>query len=112
MVTHWNKLILSQGECACKSVHATRLHHQDFPELWVECGTPADAVEHLLNQFARALDGASSRRHRESCLKAIAEVKAFAQHFDLQGGGRKASPCRSPLRDEHVMGPRLSSDQA
>ena len=77
MVTNPNQVIAQTGECACHSVHITRIHHRHFPEIRAECGTAAEGATHLSNHLARELEAAGDNWHRESIEQAVADVQAY-----------------------------------
>lgn len=94
-----SRVIVEDGLCACCSVHTKQLHHRDFPEIRVECGSVAEGVTHLTNQLARAREGIQSVWRREAIDQAIADVGAY---FDSLEEGR---PVRAP---QCTCGPRAA----
>ncbi|HWE39908.1 MAG TPA: hypothetical protein VG406_25380 [Isosphaeraceae bacterium] len=79
---HDGRLVVTEAECACHSVHTKHVHHRDFPEIWAECSTLAEGIKHLGQQLARALEGARSAWHREAMQHAIDDVDAFHKALD------------------------------
>jgi len=77
MESDHSRVILRKGDCALHSVHTARLHHRDFPELWVECESPEAAVSHLINQMVRALDSTASQHRRAAIASAIKDIQAL-----------------------------------
>lgn len=73
MTTDQSRVIVTTGA----TPGATRVHHQDFPEIRAEGETPQVAASHLVNQLTRALDSALTQWRRETIQHAIAEVQAF-----------------------------------
>ena len=75
-----NRVEVDSGVCDCHTIHSTHAHHRDFPDNQAEGETPAYAAVRLITQFACVLDTASDRWRREAVERAIADVKAFAEH--------------------------------
>ncbi|MBX6313270.1 MAG: hypothetical protein IRY99_10210 [Isosphaeraceae bacterium] len=70
-------IIVEAGECACQSVHTTRVHHRDFPEIWSEASSASEGAEYLAKQLARAAESARSQWHRDAIQNATADVNEF-----------------------------------
>ena len=80
-------VIVEDGLCVCHSVPFKRIHHRDFPEIWVEAGTVAEGVARLADMLYLYQEGARSAWHRETLDLAIAEVAEFLDAL-LAGTGR------------------------
>jgi hypothetical protein len=76
-------------------IRHTRIHHRHYPEVRGEGRSLADAVAHLMNQLATALDFAHGRE-REAIERAIADVRAIR-------------PRQRPQLHDAVVAPELSS---
>jgi hypothetical protein len=76
--TGTSRVFVTSGLCGCHSVPTTQVHHGDFPEVWAEGETPADAADFLIKQLTRNLDSAASLRRRGAVESAINDVRAFA----------------------------------
>jgi hypothetical protein len=61
----------------CAGMHATRVHHRNFPELCGEGATPYEAglalLKHLISQTGAVAEGCK----RDALEQVIAEVRAF-----------------------------------
>jgi hypothetical protein len=77
MATHSSKVIATRGICAGHSVHATLVHHRDFPELWAEGGTAVEAAKCLARMLSNALADCSSAWRRAAIAKAISDVAEY-----------------------------------
>ncbi len=75
MTTEPSTVIVSTGATA----NASQVHHRDFPEIRAEGENPKVAAGNLVNQLTRALDSALTTWRRDTILKAISEVEAFAK---------------------------------
>jgi hypothetical protein len=60
-------------------VHASCVHHRDFPEVRGEGRSPEDAAVRLAELLSRTLDNAPSGWRREILERAIGDVRAFAE---------------------------------
>jgi hypothetical protein len=60
------------------AVHASAVHHRDFPEVQGEGHWPEAAAARLAELLARTLDSASSDWRRERLEQTIEDVRAFA----------------------------------
>ena len=97
MSTEQERIIVKDGLCAHCAVHTKKAHHSDFPEVWAECGSTAEAVSHLADQLSLYREGAQSTWHREGVDDAIADVVAFLGA--LSGAERDAeAACRCEAR--------------
>lgn len=84
-----SRVVVAEGVCDCHTIHSTRAHHRDFPEIQAEGESPAHAVAQLINQLATALDTVPDRGHREAIEQAIADVKSFAEQEARDFGQRE-----------------------
>jgi hypothetical protein len=80
MDTDRNRIIVSPDVCDDRAIHATRLHHRDFPEIHAEGESVAAAGTYLANLLVRALDNAPSDYRRTVAAQALADVRAFVSH--------------------------------
>ncbi len=46
-------VIICESTCGCSSIHTVTAHHRNYPEIAVEAGSVARAVEHLERLLAR-----------------------------------------------------------
>lgn len=60
------------------AIHATAVHHREFPEVCGEGDSPQDAATRLADLLARTLDSAPSDWRRGQLEQAIEDVRAFA----------------------------------
>jgi hypothetical protein len=97
MLTERERIVVTDGLCACCAVHTKKAHHRDFPEVWAECGSVAEAVAHLADQLSRYREGAQSAWHREGIDGAIADVTAFLGALS-RSGREPESACRCGVR--------------
>ena len=77
MSTDKRRVVANDSLCSHCSVHAKRLHHRDFPEIWSEAGSDHESARHLSHQLTRAREGARNDWHREAIDRAIADVDSF-----------------------------------
>jgi hypothetical protein len=82
MRTDPNRVIVTNGKCACLAVHTTLVHHRDFPEIWAEGGSLLEGAAHLSQLLAGALEAAQSKWHRDAIELAIADVAEFVGRLD------------------------------
>ena len=61
------------------AVHASAVHHRDFPEVQGEGESPEDAAARLADLLARTMDSAPSDWRRDQLQRAIEDVRAFAR---------------------------------
>ncbi len=71
-------VIICESTCGCSSVHTVTAHHRSYPEIAVEAGSAARAVEHLERLLARALDYDVDSSRREALQQAVADVRRCA----------------------------------
>jgi hypothetical protein len=79
MQANKDRVIVIQGDCACHSVHTTKVHHRDFPEIWTEAGSPLEGAAYLIGCLSRAQDAFRTSWHRLALDEAIADVEAFLE---------------------------------
>ncbi len=84
-----NRVTVCQGECVCHSIQNLHVFHRDFPEIWSEGNTPAEAAEHLAHQLWLAAEAARSQWQRDAVEQAIADVAAFREGLPAAAGGEK-----------------------
>jgi hypothetical protein len=96
MRTDTCRVVVAPGTCACHSVHTIHAHHHDFPEIWAQGGTPAEAAAQLVNQLVRALEAVGSRRRRDSFMQALADVRAFLESLESTASEGPAAACDYP----------------
>ncbi len=71
-------LVIQESTCIQSSVHTVTVHHRNFPELAVEAGTTARALEHLEQLLERTLDYDSETWQREALQAAVGDVRRYA----------------------------------
>ena len=81
METDPNRVIVSEGTCDCHSVHLTRVHHQDFPDVHAEGETPAIAAAYLAGQLTRILDAPLDATSRESAEELSTTLGSSCNHM-------------------------------
>jgi hypothetical protein len=82
METDQDRLIVSEGSRDCHSVHLTRVHHHDFPDVHAEGETPAIAAAFLAGELIRILDAPPDAASRESAERALDDIRRFIQSHD------------------------------
>jgi nucleotide-binding universal stress UspA family protein len=85
-----DRVRVSNGRCGCGVITA-HVHHRDFPELWAEGGSPAEAAANLSGRLAQARECCSAGWPRDELSRAIADVHAFRTGLDESDGGRTAA---------------------
>lgn len=78
-----SRIVVTPGVCRdCHSVHTTRLYHRDYPEVWAEAESPAQAAAELADRLNIVLQSAPERWRSEPVRTAIADVRAFIARGD------------------------------
>ena len=72
-----NRIIVADALCCACSTDTVQVHHENFPEMWVEGRSAEEAVDILSDRLSAALDAVSDRVHRDAILSALADVRAF-----------------------------------
>jgi hypothetical protein len=68
-----SRVIVTSGATAA----ASSAHHHEFPEIRAEGSSAREAVAHLANKLALALDTALTEWRRQCLGRAIADVQAY-----------------------------------
>ena len=79
MISNPNQVIVMTEESPILQVHASSVHHRDFPEVHAEGRSPEDAAARLADLLSQGLESAPSQWRREILERAIADVRAFAE---------------------------------
>ena len=92
MLTNLSPVIvkLSEGDVAVAS--SKLVHHRNFPEIRAEASSALEALAHLRNMLARALDGVGSIYHRSLIEEAISDVAEVIAGLD-SGEQSHELPC-------------------
>jgi hypothetical protein len=77
MISDPSQVVVMYEQHSMLQVHATSVHHRDFPEVHAEGRSPEDAAARLAELLSRSLDSAPSRWRREILERAIADVRSF-----------------------------------
>ncbi|SIO61323.1 hypothetical protein SAMN05444166_6722 [Singulisphaera sp. GP187] len=99
-------LIVEDALCASCSVHTTRVHHSDFPEIRAECGSVADGVALLVKHLKCARENAQSNWRHELIDRAIADATEFLNAMAEAGPNHEAF-CRCVARIPDQIEPML-----
>ncbi len=83
METDRNRVIVAEGACDCHSVHLTRVHHHDLPDIHAEGETPAIAAVDLAGQLTRILDAPLGAASRESAERALDDIRLSIESHEL-----------------------------
>jgi hypothetical protein len=78
MSSNPDQVVVTPAGYSVLAVHASAVHHRDFPEVQGEGDTPEDAAGRLADLLARTLDSAPSDWRRGTIERAIDDVRAFA----------------------------------
>jgi hypothetical protein len=73
-----DQVIITPAGHSILAVHASAVHHRDFPEVQGEGHSPEAAATRLAEMLARTLDSVPSDWRREKLQQAIEDVRAFA----------------------------------
>jgi hypothetical protein len=73
-----DQVVVTPAGHSILAVHASAVHHREFPEVRGEGDSPEDAAARLADLLTRNLDDAPSDWRRENIERAIEDVRAFA----------------------------------
>jgi hypothetical protein len=95
MMTNPSQVIVTTEDYPFHSVHGLSVHHRDFPEVRGEGSSPEDAAARLAEKLSRTLDSVPSDCRRETLVRAIEDVKAFAMRDRAQSASGRSTIPRS-----------------
>lgn len=72
-----SQLVVTAEEHESPSVHASYVHHREFPEIRGEGESPRIAATRLAEHLVLSLEHAPSAWRRECILRAIEDVRAY-----------------------------------
>jgi hypothetical protein len=75
MFTDLSRVHIHRGRIACLTVNTTHVHHRDFPEIWTEGGSAAEATGLLISKLSMASETTPSDWQRSAILQAICDVR-------------------------------------
>jgi hypothetical protein len=78
MLSNPDRVVVTSVGYSVLAIHASAVHHRDFPEVQGEGDSPEDAAHRLEELLTRTLDSAPSDWRRENIERAIEDVRAFA----------------------------------
>ncbi len=79
MSSDLSQIIVTTKTDPFRSAHGLTVHHRHFPEVRGEGDSPEEAAARLAELLSRTLDSAPSNWRRGILLRAIEDVRAFAQ---------------------------------
>ena len=80
MLANPSQVIVTMEVYPVLAVHASSVHHRDFPEVRGEGCSPKAAAARLTELLSLTLDNAPSEWRRETIQRAIEDVRAFVRH--------------------------------
>jgi hypothetical protein len=75
MFTDLSRVHIHRGRFACLTMNTTHVHHRDFPEIWTEGGSAAEATGLLISKLSMASETTPSDWQRSAILQAMSDVR-------------------------------------
>jgi hypothetical protein len=95
MMSNPSQVIVTTAPQPLHSVLGLSVHHRDFPEVWAGGRSPEEAAARLAELLSRTLDSVPCDCRRETLVRAIDDVRAFARR---DGSGSAGSLSAIPRR--------------